>query len=225
MDCIVGCDMSANIDLTSIVILIKYLDQEKKDIYGEPVTKYIVMQHSFIPNRDALRKRINTDKAPYDAWEDMGYLSVTNSPIVDQKYVYEWTKEFLRKYNLHPLCWAVDATNASEIMNTASRDKQTVYDVVQNHKSLNDATVGFREEVYSGNVVYTPDPLLNFAMGNAVTRASNGLIKVDKDANRQRIDPVDALICAFKLSKYYEATIVSQADFEKSIDNWLASDW
>lgn len=225
MDCIVGGDMSAKIDLTSIAIIIKYLDQEKKDIYGEPVTKYIVMQHSFIPNIDSMRRRINTDKAPYDAWEGMGYLSVTNSPIVDQQYVYEWTKEFLRKYDLHPLCWAVDATNASEIMNTASRDKQTVYDVAQSHKSLNDATVGFREEVYSGNVVYTPDPLLNFAMGNAVTRVSNGLIKVDKDANRQRIDPVDALICAFKLSKYYEATIVSQSDFEKSIDDWLASDW
>lgn len=225
MDCIVGGDMSAKIDLTSIAILIKYLDQDKKDIYGEPVTKYIVMQHSFIPNREALLQRIKTDKAPYDAWEMQGYLSVTDTPIVDQQYVYEWTKNFLAKYNLHPLCWAVDATNASEIINTASKDGQTVYDVAQNYTSLNDATVGFREEVYSGNVVYTEDPLLNFAMGNAVTKMSNGLIKVDKDANKQRIDPVDATLCAFKLSKYYEAVTVSQKDFEKSIDDWLASDW
>lgn len=223
MECIIGADMSAKIDLTAIAILIKYQDPEKKDLHGNPVIKYIVIQHSFIPNRDRLIERVNKDKAPYDAWEAQGYLSVTNTDIVDKDYVIDWTYNFIKKYNLRPLCWAFDANNAAGIMSDVGK-KYTVYDVAQNYPSLNDATVGFREEVYCGNIVYTYDPLLNFAMGNAVVKKSNGLIKVDKDATTQRIDPVDAILCAFKLSKYFEAAI-SQKEYNSMIDNWLASDW
>lgn len=224
MDCIVGCDMSAKIDLTAIAILIKYKDPEKEDIHGDPLVKYIVMQHSFIPNRERLLQRMRTDKAPYDAWEAEGFLSVTGTEIVDKDYVMAWVYEFIKEFDLHPICWAFDANNAAGIMSDVSKDGYTVYDVAQNYNSLNDATVAFREEVFCRSVCYTYDPLLNFAMGNAVVKYSNGLIKIDKDATTRRIDPVDAIICAFKLSMYCDAT-VTQKEFNESIDAWLASDW
>ena len=41
-------------------------------------------------------------------------------------------------------------------------------------------------------------------MSNAVVRRNNGLIKIDKDATIQRIDPVDATLCAYKLAMYHE---------------------
>ena len=47
----------------------------------------------------------------------------------------------------------------------------------------------FGEEVYSKHVVYTYNPLLNYAMSNAVIRQNQGLIKIDKDATTKRIDP------------------------------------
>jgi phage terminase large subunit-like protein len=78
-----------------------------------------------------------------------------------------------------------------------------VEEVFQSHKSLNESTQGFREQVYSGSVQYLANPLLNFAMSNAVVRRNNGLIKIDKDATIQRIDPVDALLCAYKLAMYH----------------------
>ena len=224
MDCIIGCDMSAKIDLTAIAILIKYKDPEKEDIHGDPLVKYIVMQHSFIPNRERLLQRMRTDKAPYDAWEAEGFLSVTGTEIVDKDYVMAWVYEFIKEFDLHPICWAFDANNAAGIMSDVSKDGYTVYDVAQNYGSLNDATVAFREEVFCRSVCYTYDPLLNFAMGNAVVKYSNGLIKIDKDATTRRIDPVDAIICAFKLSMYCDAT-VTQKEFNESIDAWLASDW
>ena len=39
---------------------------------------------------------------------------------------------------------------------------------------------------------------------NKEVRKSNGLIKIEKDASRKRIDPVDSLLAAFKLAQYYE---------------------
>lgn len=225
LKCVVGIDMSSKIDLTSCSIVIPYKDAEETDADGEPVVKYIIFSHSFIPNREKLIERVNVDKAPYDAWEMQGYLTITDTQIVDQAAVMVWALGFAKSHGLEIACWAVDPANASMFMQTLSDRGETVYDVTQSYGGLNDATVGLREEIFAGNVRFQPNPVLSFAMGNAVTRKSNGLIKIDKDAVRQRIDPVDALICAFKLSRVIEQSATSQRDFEKSIDDWLASDW
>ena len=96
-----------------------------------------------------------------------------------------------------------------------SNEGYDVEEVFQSHKSLNESTQGFREQVYCGNIEYTYNPLLNFAMSNAVIRRNNGLIKIDKDATIQRIDPVDAVLCAYKLAMYH--------DFGTDYDEYLNS--
>ena len=45
---------------------------------------------------------------------------------------------------------------------------------------------------------------MNYSMSNAVIRTNNGMIKIDKDATTKRIDPVDAVLCAFKLALYHD---------------------
>ena len=206
----VGFDMSAKIDLTSVAFIIPYKD-------GDTV-KYILFSHSFIPNRDKLRERIMVDKMPYDAWERNGWLTVTNTEIVDQNAVKNYVKGFCSSQGLviETLCF--DPANASKLMLELSDEGYDVQEVYQSHKSLNESTAGFREQVYCGNVVFLNNPLLNYAMGNAVIRTNNGLIKIDKDATKRRIDPVDATLCAFKLAMYHEFVDT------QSTDEWLNSE-
>ena len=83
MSVYVGFDMSAKTDLTSVAFLIPYQSGEF-DAEGKEIVKYIVYSHSFIPNREKLMERKAKDKVEYDAWERMGFLTVTNTPIVDQ---------------------------------------------------------------------------------------------------------------------------------------------
>lgn len=209
----VGFDMSAKIDLTSVAFIIPVQDGG--------LTKYICYSHSFIPNREKLQERMITDHAPYDLWEEQGYLTVTNTPIVDQQQVINYVLDFVKKHDLKIECLCFDPANASKMMMDLSYMGYDVEEVFQSHRSLNDSTAGFREQVYSGNVVYIYDPLLNFAMANAIIRSNNGLIKIDKDATRQRIDPVDALLCAFKLALYHDFT-----DYEAESIQWLSgNDW
>ena len=101
-------------------------------------------------------------------------------------------------------CLCFDPANASKLMMDLSNEGYDVEEVFQSHKSLNESTQGFREQVYSGNVLHEFNPVLNFAMSNAVIRQNQGLIKIDKDASTKRIDPVDAVLCAFKLALYHE---------------------
>ena len=216
----VGFDMSAKIDLTSVAFVIPY-ESDSIDQDGKRILKYIVFSHSFIPNREKMAERKAKDKVDYDAWEREGFLTVTETPIVDQGAVMRYVLQTCEKngWKIETLCF--DPANASKLMMDLSAEGYVVEEVFQSHKSLNESTQGFREQVYSGNIIYTYNPVLNFAMSNAVIRRNNGLIKIDKDATTKRIDPVDAVLCAYKLAMYHIFT----DSFTEAIDKFLGSDW
>lgn len=216
----VGFDMSAKTDLTSVAFMIPYLSGEY-DSTGEEIVKYIVYSHSFIPNREKLAERKAKDKVDYDAWERQGFLTVTNTPIVDQNAVMRYVIEACKANEWEIECLCFDPANAAKLMMDLSTEGFIVEEVFQSHKSLNESTQGFREQVYCKNIVYTYNPLLNYSMSNAVIRQNQGLIKIDKDATTKRIDPVDAILCAFKLALYHEFT----DSFMDVIDDFLESEW
>ena len=199
----VGFDMSAKTDLTSVAFIIPYQSGEI-DVHGKEIIKYIVFSHSFIPTREKLREHILKDKVSYDSWEQRGYLTVTDTPIVDQGAVMEYVLNKCKKndWKIQTLCF--DPANASKLMMDLSNEGYDVEEVFQSQKSLNESTQGFREQVACKYILYLHNPLLNYAMSNAVIRQNNGLIKIDKDATTKRIDPVDAVLCAFKLALYHE---------------------
>ena len=206
----VGFDMSSKIDLTSVAFVVPYQES------GEP--KYVIWTHSFIPTTDKLREHIIKDKMPYDAWERLGYLTLTNTPIVDQNAVMRYVLSECERLKLDIQCLCFDPANAGKIMMDLSDQGYDVEEVFQSHKSLNESTQSFREQVYAGNVAYTHNPLLNYAMSNAVIRTNNGLIKIDKDATTKRIDPVDALLGAFKLALYHDFMMEGYSDY---VNNFL----
>lgn len=213
----IGFDMSAKIDLTSVTFMIPFLSDEL-DKSGKKIVKYLMFSHSFIPTREKLMEHVAVDKVPFDAWERLGYIKVTETPIVDQTMVMQYVDDICNKYKLDVQMLCFDPANASKLMMDLSNEGREVEEVFQSYKSLNESTEGFREQVYCKNILYLHNPVLNFAMANAIIRKNNGLIKIDKDATTKRIDPVDSTLCAFKLALYHEFI-----DF-KSTEEWLESE-
>ena len=216
----VGFDMSSKIDLTSVAFVIPYRNG-KLDQTGREITEYIVLSHSFIPNQEKLMERVFRDKVPYDAWERQGFITITNSEIVDQNVVMDYVLNFCKENELDIQTLCFDPANASKIMIDLSNEGYIVEEVYQSHKSLNEATEGFREEVYMGTVCYLYNPVLNYSMSNAVIKKNNGLIKIDKDATSKKIDPVDAALCGYKLARYHEFNNIRQ----EALDEFLANEW
>lgn len=220
MEVYVGVDASSKTDLMSVSFVIPWEDKDDIDSNGNPVKKYLLWSHSFIPNMEKVNEHIQTDHMPYDAWIRLGYITVTDTPIVDQSQVIKYVVNFCNEKKWKITCWCFDPANASMMMTTVSDMGYDVEEVYQSHRSLNEATQGFREQVYSHNVQYITNPVLAYAMGNAVIRSNQGLIKIDKDARRERVDPVDATLCGFKLAQYHEFNSTSITD---AIDAWLDS--
>ncbi len=219
----VGFDMSAKTDLTSVAFIIPYLSGSY-DGNGKEIVKYIVWTHSFIPTREKLREHIVKDKAPYDYWGRAGYLTVTDTPIVDQGAVMRYVLEECERNSLQIQSLCFDPANASKLMMDLSNEGYKVEEVFQSHKHLNEATQGFREQVFCRNVQHLKNPLLNYAMSNAVIRQHEGLIKIDKDASTKRIDPVDAVLCGFKLARFHEFHSNYSAYLKKFIKEVLHAD-
>lgn len=213
----VGFDMSSKIDLTSIAFIVPY-ESEAYDESGKKIVKYLLWSHSFIPTYEALREHVLRDKAPYDVWKEQGFLTVTDTPIVHQGAVMHYVRKETEKYKLDVRCLCFDPANASKLMMDLSAEGYTVEEVYQSHRSLNESTCGFREQVYEQNVLYLPNPVLTYAMSNAVTRVNGGLIKIDKDAATQRVDPVDATLCAFKLALYHD---FEAENYDEYVANFL----
>ena len=217
-----GFDLSSKHDLTSVTLVIPYQTDDLDDM-GKPVVNYWVFTHSFIPNEDALRDHIATDRVPYDVWVDEGWLTVTGTDIIDQSTVMKYVIDYTKAHKLSLQAFCFDPANASKLemdLDEAYGGRVRVEEVYQSAKSQNESTKGFRDAVLAGRVKHDKNPLMSYAMSNAIVRTNqDGLIKIDKGMATKRIDPVDATLDAFKLAMYHSFDAVNFSDY---VEKFLA---
>lgn len=183
-ECIVGADLSAKIDLCSIAFEFKL------------GSKYVVLSHSFMPE-DTLRQKMQTDKIPYDLWAKQGWITLTPGSVVDYSFIKQYIKDFEQKYKCKAREICCDPWNATQFMQDMDKEGYTPIEVRQGIKTLGESTKDFREQVYMGNVVHDNNPVLTWAISNAVTKSdSNENIVLDKAKSTERIDPVASVINA-----------------------------
>jgi phage terminase large subunit-like protein len=184
LECTVGVDLSAKIDLTSVGF------EFKKD------GKYIVLSHSFMPE-DTLDRKRKTDKVPYDLWVQQGWITTTPGAVVDYNFIKSYIKQFEQRYNVKVREICADPWNATQFMQDMEAEGYTVVEIRQGIQTLGGATKDFREQVYQGNVIHNNNPVLTWALSNAVTRQdANENIMLDKSKSTERIDPIVAVLNA-----------------------------
>lgn len=189
----VGIDLSKRIDLTAAGIILPI------DVDG--IFKYVVRAHGFIPE-DTVAVHEKTDKVPYRAWAKAGYLTITPGDVVDYRFIESWILETTDDLgvNVKELCY--DPYNATHFAQDFEARGITTVEVRQGMRTLSEPTKAFREEAYRGNILHEPNPLLDWAVSNAVTkRDHNENIILDKEKSTNRIDPIAAVINAFSRAR------------------------
>lgn len=206
----VGLDLSATTDLTSVGMVFK-MEQGK----------YAVKQHSFMPE-DKLKERMNTDKVPFDLWEKQGYLTLTPGAVVDYSYVEQFLLDLrddlaTQGYDVQEINY--DKWNATHFAQVMENNGFTMVEIPQSIRHLSGPTKDFRKEVFAGNVYHFNDPLLNWAVGNAVQKMdAQENIMLDKSKSTERIDPIAAVINAFSRAMYGDNGVV---DLTESTNEFL----
>jgi phage terminase large subunit-like protein len=198
-ECILGLDLSSGGDLTTGVL-------EFPIVIEGSHTEYHLFSHSWIPAA-RVAEHVKTDKAPYDMWIRDGLLTPTHTMggvKTDYKYIIAYYKRIIQDYGIKLIGIAYDPHNADAFLHDLSEFGCDLVEITQSARSLNDATVDFQLEVEAVHVRYNKsEKLMTWSIKNAKT-TSNSFeeIKVDKEPNAKtkRIDPVDAIIDAHKLT-------------------------
>ena len=200
----VGLDLSTTTDLTSVGLVFRLDDN-----------KYAIKQHSFMPE-DKLYERMNSDNVPFDLWRQKGHLTTTPGAVVDYSYVEQYLLELREQgYDIQEINY--DKWNATHFAQIMEQHEFLMVEIPQMLRHLSGPTKEFRREVYAGNIIHFDDPLLNWAIGNAVQKQdAQENIMLDKSKSTERIDPVAAIINAFS-----RATVGQVQDLSNHfLDNW-----
>lgn len=178
----IGVDLSAKLDLTSLSFEFKIDD------------KYIVFSHSFMP-QEKLEEKRKKDKVPYDLWVKQGWITTTPRAVIDYRFVKQYMLDEVKKNDwiIKEIC--IDPWNSSQFI--TELDNYTTVEIQQILNVLSLPTKDFREQVYMGNVIHIGNPVLEWAINNAVLKIDqNENIQLDKKKARERIDPIAAVINA-----------------------------
>lgn len=209
-ECYLGIDLSSGGDLTSIS-LVFLLEHEKIYIYS----------HSFMPEL-RLAEHEKTDDVPYRMWVNKGLLTLTSGAFgvkTDYKFIINHLKELIEKYEIKIEEVGYDNHNASVFLQDLEFLACDLTEIKQSAKSLNDATVDFQLSVKANQLLYDKEnDLLKWSIANATTTSNSfGEIKIDKQAQKYRIDPVDAVIDAWKIMLVNKNEYSADSEF----DDWF----
>lgn len=211
-----GIDLSSGGDLTSISIVFPLGND---NVY--------IWSHSYMPEL-RLAEHIKSDDAPYGVWKNQGLITLTSGMYgikTDYKYIIADLKRVVDKYDIHIIGCGYDAHNAATFL----ADLEDILpcdltEIKQSARSLNDATKDFQLSVKAGQVSYDQNnALLSWSATNAIISEPNsfGEIKVDKMTQTNRIDPIDAIIDAWKM--WFLSKETNQPDGEEALQMWLES--
>ncbi|ONG65802.1 terminase, partial [Bacillus cereus] len=185
----VGGDLSMTTDLTSVGWV--GMDDE-----GD----FIVGQHSFMPEA-RLKEKMSIDKVRYDLWAEQGYLTLTPGEMVDYTIVESWIENFSKDKEIQEFDY--DKWNALHLAQNLENKGFVCVEIPQRIANLSIPTKTFREKVYEKKVKHNGDPVLFWALNNAVVKMDDQEnIMISKKISKNRIDPAAAVLNAFARAMY-----------------------
>lgn len=207
-----GSDLSMKIDLTSVGFVFPLGDG-----------RYAVTSHSFMPE-DTLAAKEKTDNVPYSLWVRQGWITLTPGSVVDYNFIKAYVKRTVEEngWNIRENCY--DPYNATQFAQDMEAEGFEAVEIRQGINTLGEPTKNFRDLVLEKKIIHNNNPVLTWAIGNAVTRQDHNLnIMLDKDKSRMRIDPIAAVINAHVRAMFADGERVDVSEF--AADDFLKKLW
>ena len=193
-----GLDVSRSGDLTSISWVIPI----------EEVQKFFVDSYSFVATKGGIDVKEREDNTPYRELERKGYCSITTleSGLIDYDDMCDWLINFVNENDLDVQAVCYDPAYANVVVSKLD-DVLPLIQVRQTKFVLTAPIRQFKYDTLNGKVIHNSNPLLDRAIYNAITVEDNDLVQIDKTTNRNKIDPLMALIDAYSEAMYHDLDI------------------
>lgn len=217
-----GVDLSSKLDLTALVVVLKYLDKKGKpleidlgpelppeapqppapDEKAEAPRKKLTVDFRvevfpfFWMPEDTLAERVKEDRIPYDQWLDEGLLRVTPGNIVDYDVIFdEVVNEISPRFHLKDGEIGYDPYNATQFALQLQGKGFKPVEVPQNVRQLSEPSKLFQALIMAKRLKHDGQKVLRWCVSNVgVKEDKKENIFPFKLSKRQRIDGAIATI-------------------------------
>lgn len=187
----IGVDVGRSSDLFAISPMVQMDDYWYADSFSFVATKYGLI---------AKEKR---DGVSYTNLERMGECEITKleSGVIDDERVMEKIEEMVYEndWEVQAVCFDPYQFGSLLTMIEKRHPEWSLISVGQTTMVLNMPTKQFRDDVKLGKIKHSGNQLLTMAVNNAYTRVDNNGMRIDKNKNSNKIDPLDALLDAYAI--------------------------
>jgi phage terminase large subunit-like protein len=205
----IGLDLARTDDMTAVSWLIP-IEEEKKLLMGT---------HGFVSSVGGIDHKQSIDKIPYRQYETQGLLNISTREdgYIDTDEMCDWIRDFIysNDFELMGIYYDPFMMNNS-LINLNRTFYNKLIEVPQRLNYLSSPTRTLREMIRREEVIHQNNPLLTRAVHNALLKEVNDSVAIDKSMNRNKIDPLDAIINAMSDAQYHDFDAPSLQDL---IDN------
>lgn len=209
----IGIDLSKLSDDTAIGFAYPY------QVSG--VTHYWLEQHSWIPlnhTSGSIEAKEKQDGINYRGAQERGFCDIARNRwgYIDDDAVVTWLGEYIEDHQLQVKFIVFDPWSSSDVTDKLQQmDSWPIMPLRQTAKDLDRPTHELQKLFREGRIHIPDDPIIQYAMTNAVVVGTSAGIKVDKERYTSKIDAVDALINAMSRAIYEYSDIDPDFDPKK----------
>ena len=196
-----GADLSKMFDLTGVCI------------YGRWDDIDITITHGFIPITQA-KAKADEDNIPFFWWKDQGWLTMTNSDLVDYDQVVKWFVEMRNKgFKIKEV--AFDKYNSRDFVRSMEKQKFKMAESGQQFWKKSESFREIERQIKARKFTFLSSKAFEYCISNVkATEDAEERVKFEKVGDNFRIDLFDATVVAVKQA------IISR-DKNKKINTWF----
>jgi len=183
-----GVDLGGRDDLASFGQVARFKIGEKD---GNPLYRYEVKSFSYIAENSPR----DVTKQPFAQWIYDGILKQSKYPQLELRN--DLVEECERLYSTQI---AFDPKGAAILAEELEQRGLEGFSMGQNHTMFNEPIKDFLQAVKDGRVTHDGNPLLRWAVSNAVLyKNRQDDVMFDKKSSAEKIDPIVAVVMAFRV--------------------------
>lgn len=191
-----GADLSITTDLSCATILLMDKETEKRYVH----------QMYFLP-RDGFEERVETDKLPYDKWQEQGLLRLCNGNTIDYSDITAWFLELVNEYGITPLWIYYDSYSARYWVNEMEEYGFNMVRCFQGAKTLSLPMQQMGADLKAKKINYNNHPILKWCLTNTgIEHDRNGnIVPIKNQTAKMRIDGTASMLDSYVgLFEHYE---------------------
>jgi len=157
-------------------------------------TKLYVKPYFWVP-QEGMKRRVDRDRVPYDAWVSQGLIEATEGDVIDYDVIRKRINQLAETYRIKEI--AVDRWNATQISTQLTGDGFEMVGFGQGFASMSGPMRELERRLLARDIHHGGNAALRWMAANvSATMDAAGNTKPDKAKSSGRIDGIVATIMA-----------------------------